>query len=422
MVPLEAKAINTMLHDVYRTLTEQAKAVEAESVEDAFIAWMNEQDPASATRALPTGFTVTNYHHVASLAFLLEINSANEQDWEELLRDGLNRVAGRPITFLETEPAPFRHDAIALLGLALGTKRVDGEIQAKVQQWMRSFMAPSDKTGIPWKRVFNLATLALAGEIVDQRDLQDLPQFSDLKLAFAAKGLDIFGDIDLDQAYQACCYGTMNQDTEPPIAACRLAALKYLTSRAPALSMNKPTVQQVVNLLERIPSALKRWPFEEKPKTATSTAQKWDLQNEYHVQSLVYSILAPIFPDIEDEFYFEPIGLLNPRADIGLPSLNLIIEIKFLRFNASFASMTEEIASDASLYFKKGSVFAKKYSQMLVLLWDNSSRNQNHHEFKKGIVTLPNVVGAVAVSRPGNMAVTYPAAQKAKPKRNQSKK
>jgi hypothetical protein len=43
---------------------------------------------------------------------------------------------------------------------------------------------------------------------------------------------------------------------------------------------------------------------------------------------------------------------------------------------------------------------------MAVLLRDNSSRSQHHHEFKKGTSQLHNVAGTVVISRPGKMVVT----------------
>jgi hypothetical protein len=414
MVPVESNTTgtNVMMHDIYRALTEQTKAVDENSVEGAFIGWMNDYIVNSTFADLTSDFAVTNYRQVARLSFLMELNSFDHQNWENSLNDGLHRVSGRSITLPDTEPAPFLQDAVALLGLALGAKRIGGDTCAKVLQWMRSFLQPSDKTVVGWKRVFYLATLAVVGEVVDIRDLQDLSQCDDIKLAFVAKGINIFGDIDVNLAYQAIYDNTIIGEQEPELAACRLLALKHLSTKVAIVSMNTPTVQQVVDLLDRIPSGLKRWPWEEKPKTSTSTTQKWDIQNEYHVQSLVYSILAPIFPDIEDEFYFEPVGQLNPRADIGLPSLHLIIEIKFLRSGVTFNAIIEQVAADASLYFKKNSIFTKKYSQMIVLLWDNSFRNQHHHEFKKGISTLSNVVGAVVVSRPGNMILESITGQK----------
>jgi len=97
----------------------------------------------------------------------------------------------------------------------------------------------------------------------------------------------------------------------------------------------------------------------------------------------------------------EQVGQLNSRADIGLPSLNLIIEVKFLRKGKKFQHMIEEVAADNSIYFKRDSVYKTKYSKLLVFLWDDSRRDEEHQIFKNAINGLINVVGTVVISRPG---------------------
>jgi hypothetical protein len=407
MVPVIANSDNPLLRDVYNTLVQQRKLASDFSVEGAFAAWIDQTTDGAIPTCSFDDLVVSNYHHVSIVGFVMETDPVANSKLEAFLIDGLKRVAGRTITILDSEPAPFRHDAIALVGLALGARRIGGDVEGKVQQWMRAFINPGDNSSPPWKRVLYFATLAIVGEKLDLRVLHDISDVRDLQLALVSRGINIFSEIDSNLAYQEICKSATKVNLEPVIAACSLAALEYLTSNSQILSINKPTIQQLIQLLNRIPAGLKRWPWEDKPLTKTGTLQRWDIQNEYHVQSLIYSLLAPLFTDIEDEFYFEPIGQLNPRADIGIPSLSIIIEIKFLRDTKPFGKLIEEIAADASLYFKKDSVFAKKYSRMIVVLWDNSSRSQHHAEFIKGVNQLPNVSGSVVISRPGNMTIQH---------------
>ncbi len=67
------------------------------------------------------------------------------------------------------------------------------------------------------------------------------------------------------------------------------------------------------------------------PRTTSGTARQWHIDNEYHVQNLLWVLLAPIFPDLDDEQYLTKIGQKNPRADLYIPSMKLIVEVKFLR-------------------------------------------------------------------------------------------
>src|SRR5690606_19078755 len=185
------------------------------------------------------------------------------------------------------------------------------------------------------------------------------------------------------------------------LTAARLQSIDYLMNHLPAISINMPTIPQVVQVLSNLTPAFRRWVWEDSAKTKTSAPQKWDVQNEYHVQSLLYFVLAPLFPDLEDEFYLETTGQLNPRADIGLPSINLIIEVKYLRQGKSFQKMLEEIAADATLYFKKESVYKDKYNQMLVFLWDDSDRTHEHGIFKNGVRSFNNISDVIVMARPG---------------------
>jgi hypothetical protein len=59
--------------------------------------------------------------------------------------------------------------------------------------------------------------------------------------------------------------------------------------------------------------------------------RQWHVDHEYHVQNMLWFLLAPIFPDLDDEQYLTKIGQKNPRADLYLPSMKLIVEAKFLR-------------------------------------------------------------------------------------------
>jgi REase_DpnII-MboI len=404
MVPVSASLPASVISDIYTSLSGKIKAIDPNSLEGIFAAWMCEEVPPPEANGLLANFSTMNYREVAKLALWIELTPEKITEYNNQLEEGLRRAAGRTETLLD-EPAPYCNDVLALLALAIGAKRLGGDVLIQVSNWMGKFINLNNEILPPWKRLFLFITLRLLGQCIDQYPLKGLNNLSDLELAFATKVGDFSMEIDLDSAYRAVTTSSICEQLEPEILSCKLAAFNYLITKLPAISIGKPNLEQVTALLNNIPSGFKRWPWEEKAKTSTGIAQKWDIQNEYHVQSLLYFLLAPIFQDIEQEFYLEQLGPLNSRADIGLPSLNLIIEIKFLRTGTSFTNMIEQVAADASLYFKKDSVYTKKYNKMLVLLWDNSARIQEHHEFKKAVSQLSNIDAAVVISRPGNMPI-----------------
>jgi REase_DpnII-MboI len=181
-------------------------------------------------------------------------------------------------------------------------------------------------------------------------------------------------------------------------AAIRLAALEYVVRAAPAVVPGRILAPDLVRLLERIPAGLRQWTWETKPRTTNGIARQWHVDNEYHVQNLLWLLLAPIFPDLDDEQYLAKIGQKNPRADLHIPSMKLIVEAKFLRPGDKMQKVIDEISSDASLYSAMGNDCAG----IIPFIWDDSARSQEHDYLRQGLRKLPNIIDAVIVSRPSD--------------------
>ena len=113
-------------------------------------------------------------------------------------------------------------------------------------------------------------------------------------------------------------------------AALRLGALNWAHGRALDLNLHALTVADVVQILWNVPRVFLRWTWEEKARTTRRGAEprKWHIENEYHVQSLLFTVLKPIFPELDEEKYLASTGRYQPRADLCLPSLQLVIEVK----------------------------------------------------------------------------------------------
>jgi hypothetical protein len=159
------------------------------------------------------------------------------------------------------------------------------------------------------------------------------------------------------------------------------------------------TVDDVVVLLRNITRSLRDWTWEEKARTKTSLARQWHVDHEYHVQNLLWAVLAPLFPDIESEGYSSKIGFTQPRADVTIPSLRLIIEAKFARATDSLREIQRQLAQDAAMYFPQGGQF----DRMIAFVWDDAARTEEHATLIQGLEKLAHVAGVVVVSRPAKM-------------------
>jgi len=183
------------------------------------------------------------------------------------------------------------------------------------------------------------------------------------------------------------------------------SALRAIFAVEAAIDLAQPTVAQVVELLKGIPAALKRWPWEDKPKTQHKdvTAQRWDIQHEYHVQSLAWAVLRPVFPGLEDEENLPSLGHKHPRADLLVPALRLVVEVKYLReaAQAARAKVIEEVAADTAIYRTADS----GYDTIIALLWDATGSTHHHAEVEAGIRKLQGIADVVIISRPGEWVV-----------------
>lgn len=160
------------------------------------------------------------------------------------------------------------------------------------------------------------------------------------------------------------------------------------------------SLDDLLGFLEHIPVGLKKWTWEDKGRTKDAEPIKWRVENEYHVQNLLYVLLAPVFNDIADEVYLQPVGQKTPRADIYLPSLHTIIEVKYRKnTKKTFRDLIGEIAEDASLYRAD---LKYKDAQIVNFLWDCTRATQEHSKFHEGVLTI-GIDGCVVISAPSTM-------------------
>jgi hypothetical protein len=128
-------------------------------------------------------------------------------------------------------------------------------------------------------------------------------------------------------------------------------------------------------------------------------ARKWHVDNEYHVQSVLWAVLNPIFPDLKEEEYLASVAHLQPRADLCIPSLKLIIEAKFWYPKQKPQDLIEQILGDASLYLQADSGF----NELIAVVWDDESRVEDHDLFRQGLKRVRGMRDVVFIQKPSIM-------------------
>src|SRR5690242_9672861 len=108
MVSLNTSSSIKIVADIYQELLNKFRTIDSSSLEGAFAASIYHRSGEIFNPSLPESFTLTNYKHVAQLSYLIDSRFIDYQGYVGQLEEGLRRVVGRPITFMDSEPAPFR--------------------------------------------------------------------------------------------------------------------------------------------------------------------------------------------------------------------------------------------------------------------------------------------------------------------------
>ena len=165
-------------------------------------------------------------------------------------------------------------------------------------------------------------------------------------------------------------------ETETPVqVAVNRAVFEQCAAALAAVRIVGAGATGLVSILEGIAQSMSHWTYETSGRVKGAVPQQWEIDHEYHVQNLLWTLLRPVFSDLVDEQSLPKVGHKTPRYDLGIPSLGTIIEVKFMRKAGSAAcrKTTEEIAADRSLYLGP----TTGYSRLIAFIWDECRQQKN---------------------------------------------
>lgn len=348
--------------------------------------------------------TNTNVDAFVKYLGLSTQNVFNDTDFYECAINGFDNLYNQEklgrlfkcVAEFDGVPMPWHYDVIGLLGIKLAVAASKNDILIRdFNNWVRNFLEVAIK-----KQKFNLHEETLAKFVLNE-DVSNKASSPVVLLLLHYKGL-----YELQPYLKEFCiaeFWKIYTKVEDISSAWLMAALIYvfdnISKEQATVPANNWNLENLISFLENISVGLNCWTWEEKPKTKTSTAVKWLIENEYHVQNLLYLLLAPIFPRIKKEVNLPQQGHKNPRADIYIPELHLIIEVKYRKDRTKkFVDLTEELAADKTLYTASEEY---KDSKLIAFLWDNLASTEEHPKFKNGICGFFD--GCVVISSPSCM-------------------
>ncbi|MET1257408.1 hypothetical protein [Aliikangiella maris] len=295
-------------------------------------------------------------------------------------------------------PRPWVSDIWGVLGIKFAADIIDDEnIRKLFVNWIDDFLPER----IASKRLDNYE-LSIAKYINGEESFLSSPCIA---LYLNYKNINVIEDYVTKKKYVKQFLddfkGLYSADLTPIELALCVYVFDQINSEMSIVPPNAWSVNDIINFLEGIPTGLKRWTWEEKARTKGAEPRKWHIDNEYHVQNLLYVMLAPIFEDISDEENLESVGQKNPRVDLYLPSVHTIIEVKYRKnSNKSFSQFIGEIGEDISLYRSDPKY---KNCQLICFLWDHTCSTQEHTKFKEGVLKMEGIQGCVVVNSPSVM-------------------
>ena len=267
-------------------------------------------------------FDENNAHHVSSLGY--SINSEYNKTAEEHFIKAFNLLKKR--NHFKGAHVTFPYQPLTFLGLTLGIKAIrDSRTRDNGMEWLAIILKERTQIGqitgfhsLLYKYIEYQLT-AKPIQIGDISEYSSLEELSILEMGIMNKTYQIMNQQEnLEQIRKNLLIQLLQtpaENMEPEKA----PIIWYATNE----SITKEIITLLVSssfvssILMRFESAMRRW----KPE--------WHVSNEKDVQHIIWLILRSYFDDLVDEETLPKFGHSSYKPDFGIPSLSLLIEIKY---------------------------------------------------------------------------------------------
>lgn len=336
-----------------------------------------------------------NYTNISALGF--SISKHVDENARKLFTEGLEQLMKR-----DQFPAnrmSFAFFPRLFIGIVLGIKSLENSSSESKMSWLKEIFEKRKPFGID-------ATQKLLYLIIESL-------LHEKQIYVDHSTIESFGKIDeYSTVYWAAKNGYLafhSPEKSAPLLAEKIVTLFSLEDMNAFDETKLPFIYSAVNnivlesiasllltpnhvskILGNFESAMKRWIY--------TKEKKWEIENEYDVQSILYLILRSHFDDIEYEDPTPKHGHTSSRLDFKIPSLGVIVEAKFVRESKDFARIENEIKTDSVNY-----VVATGYKKLIVFIFDNSASVQDHDMTIRNLKKVPSIEDVIIVSKPSHI-------------------
>lgn len=329
-----------------------------------------------------------SYQQIAAAGYALARDSSSA----ELVagfKAAFEQLSGRRF-FAEGRTPRFEVDSVALLGVTLGARAA--EVPEAEIGWLRILLRRSSETLIG--DLWQCDLVEVARGIVDEEHELSIKD-TRLRTAFS---------VSLDEDERQAAWTEMvarSGERDAMQIAVNRSVFEHCAASLAALPIAGTGVAGLISILEGIAQSMSHWTYERDVRVKGAAPQQWEIDHEYHVQNLLWTLLRPVFSDLVDEQALPKVGHKTPRYDLGVPSLSTIIEVKFMRKtgSAQCRKTTEEIAADRSLYLGA----ATGYSRLIAFIWDECRQTEEYQALKEGLEGMEGIEKVIVLPRPSRM-------------------
>ena len=328
------------------------------------------------------------YQEIAAVGYALAKGSSRD-GIVAAFESAIERLSGRTF-FVEGRTPRFEVDSIALLGVALGVKAA--EIVQADTGWLDNLLQRSLEMlqADNWQR--DLVEIARGTINPDH-----ISPIKDLRLRTA------FSATPSQEERQAAWAEMIARagDSDAVQIAVNRSVFDNCAASLATLPISGAGVAELISILEGLAQSMSHWTYETSQRVKGVLPRQWEVDHEYHVQNLLWTLLRPVFLELVDEQSLPKVGHKTPRYDLGVPSLGTIIEVKFMRKagTAACRKITEEIAADRSLYLGP----TTDYSTLIAFIWDECRQTEEYQMLKAGLEGMEGIEKVVILPRPSRM-------------------
>ena len=153
-------------------------------------------------------------------------------------------------------------------------------------------------------------------------------------------------------------------------------------------------------LLRRFPAAMRRWRWDSGDRVREPI--HWPITSEREIQDILWLVLRSVFDDVIDEDTNPKVGHASTRADFGIPSLRLLVEVKYVYegTTAEFKKIEQEVMIDSVAYLQRATL----YDEIVVFIYDSTASVEHHELTRDALIKVPGIADVIIVSRPGVLA------------------